>query len=81
MADTAAPAATPTLTFVGCIGGMFNIRGEGFGDEFGSVLISGRTIVPTSWSDTVIKGSVPSDVKSGAILVITKDGVEFKGKL
>ena len=47
----------------------FAIYGEGFGATPGTVMIGGLVADVTKWSDTVVKGTVPSAVKKGKTTV------------
>jgi len=67
-----AAKAKPTQTafhFSGTVGGVFGVYGHGFGTS-GTLTIGGVNVTPTSWSNTRIKGTVPSDVKSGKTTVV-----------
>jgi hypothetical protein len=70
--DTAAKKAAvveQAFQFHGAIGTPFSIDGVGFGAAVGQVLIGGRSVAPTRWNDTNIKGVVPTDLKPGPTAV------------
>lgn len=61
-------------------GTMFSIRGSGFGNDKGRLTVSGRQIEVSKWTDESIKGTLPTDIESGEIVLRTADGVERKGE-
>lgn len=52
----------------GRLGGAFNVEGEGFGTE-GTLMVGGRVLETTSWSDTLIKGQFPAELGPGPVSV------------
>lgn len=68
-----------TFTFAGRVGGPFTIDADHLGTG-GDVKIGDRTIVPSRWKDTSIKGIVPNDMKSGETTV-TVNGTTVKAKI
>ncbi len=79
----AAQANRGPLVISGHPGGPFNIEGSGFGDGTpskpgGLVIIGGRVVPTTSWTDTTIKGQLPVGVQ-GSVLVQPTGKPEQKG--
>ena len=77
-----ATAAKNACEVSGRPGLNFNIDGEGFGEEPGTVTIAGRTLETSRWIDRSIKGALPTDIVEGPVIVKCADGkTEFVGKL
>ena len=66
---TAAVEKPSQLTIHGRAGLNYNIEGKGFGTVKGQVLISGRAVDVTAWTDTKVKGPLPVDLKPGPVSV------------
>ena len=56
-------------------GDRVTLRGEGFGVRPGAIVVTGRRVVPVTWSDTEAAFVVPDDGASGSVSVRTADGV------
>lgn len=55
------------------------IKGGGFGNEFGVVVIGGQTAPIVKWSDNDIRGVMERASVPGQFSVTTKDGRVFTG--
>jgi hypothetical protein len=77
-AKAPAPLVKGDFKIAGRPGFGFQISGLGFGDQKGKVTIGGQTINTTQWNDTSIKGILPVDTKTGA--VVTVEGVGASSK-
>jgi len=56
-------------------GDRVTLRGEGFGVRRGAIVVTGRRVVPVTWSDTEAAFVVPDDGASGSVSVRTAEGV------
>lgn len=72
-AQVATTGGVPALDVSGIPGGPFTIRGAGFGTS-GTVTFAGVQVKTTAWSNEKIKGELPPDVRSGAVVVDVDDG-------
>lgn len=63
------PVAKKPFAFSGRVGGAFNIEGEGFGDNPGTLLIGNYHVAVTSWRDHLLKGQLPEGIPNGPISV------------
>ena len=80
----AAAVAAKPVVINGRPGGPFSIDGDNFGDAKGEVRVGGRTLPVTRWNNQSIKGTLPADVKAGAVEVVTALGTlsgEFPAKV
>lgn len=75
----------PEIVATGTPGGRFKIRSvragtTAFGAS-GSVLLNGKAVETTGWSSMQIEGKLPSDAKSGEIVVWVDPETQHKGYL
>ncbi len=79
----AAVASAPTITKIDPLSGPANtavtITGTNFGSTKGTVTIGG-TAVPTDWTDTQIKLTIPSGAQGGDVVVTTAGNLSVKGE-
>jgi hypothetical protein len=71
-AAAAKKAAPVPFTFSGTVGHAFAIYGQNLGSE-GTLLIGDRPVTATKWTQTNIKGVVPSDLEPGKVVVKVND--------
>lgn len=64
----------------GSPGGRFTIRGVGFRAS-GTVLIGGKQVETTGWSNETIYGKLPADAKAGEVTVWVDEKTQLKGYL
>jgi len=57
------------------VGDTIIINGHGFGTTQGSIIVTGLSITPTSWSDTAIHCSIPDNAATGFLYVRTIDDI------
>lgn len=70
----------PRITsFVGAVGGPFNLHGVNLGMP-SLITIAGRPLNVSAWSDVRIKGTIPRDMKPGPVEV-SVNGATFKTKI
>lgn len=79
------PEPKPTAAFspfklIGSPGTPYNIDGTGFGDKRGKVFVGGREVPVTRWRDDSIKGTLPSDLSSGPVVIETAAGLITNAK-
>ena len=63
----------------GSVGTEVAISGSNFGTSEGTVTFNGVDAAITSWSDTQIETTVPSDATTGPVVVHTSDGKDSNG--
>lgn len=81
-AARAAKAAGPEGDFAvsGMPGGRFTIRGDGFSSG-GTVLLNGKQLFTDEWGGQLIRGRLPSDAKSGEVVVWIDEKTQKRGYL
>ncbi len=61
------------------VGGSVTLRGTGFGNHPGVVVVTGRRVAPTAWSDTEVTLLIPDDAVSGDLHLRTHEGAYSPG--
>ncbi len=69
VAPIAITSISPTT---GPVGATVTITGKGFGTTVGTITFNGTAATATSWSDTLIKTTVPTGATTGNVLVKNK---------
>lgn len=64
----------------GTPGGRFTIRGNGFTGS-GTVLLNGKQLETTEWSNERIAGKLPSDARPGEVVVVVDETKQFRAPL
>ena len=73
-------AAFSPYKLIGSPGTPYNIDGTGFGDKRGKVFVGGREVPVTRWRDDSIKGTLPSDLAPGPVVIETAAGLITNAK-